>query len=137
MYRYQQIAFGQLASLVLNMHKFGQAHELIRQVVTRLAGAFRVPQQQVAILFRDLERRMDSERSYNSRSSTREGDTVQSAINRLIRGDVTTLRKAVAALVEASTDNNEDGTQQQNVAQSFTDDQLKAFFRDAVAKFHS
>ena len=61
LYKYQQIAFGQLASLVLNMHKFGAAPAMIKQIVTRLASAYRVDHDQVAMLLKDLDRRLDAE----------------------------------------------------------------------------
>ena len=65
LYRYQQIAFGQLASLVLNMHKFGTVPTMIKQVVTRLASAYRVDHQQIKMLLKDLDRRLDSENPYS------------------------------------------------------------------------
>jgi len=124
LYRYQQIAFGQLASLVLNMHKFGTAATMIKQIVTRLASAYRLNHKQVKMVLKDLDRRLDAENAYSGSKLSSKASKIQQTINRIIRGDVDTLRRALVSEL------GEEGL-------AVSDDQLKRSIHHAIRKFHS
>lgn len=137
MYRYQQIAFGQLASLVLNMHKFGSPPIMIKQVVTRLAGAFRVQSEQVDILLKDLNRRIDTEHSYNQVQLSSNEAKVQQIVNRLIRGDLATLRTAVKGAIAAENNSQERTADVPDLFdEELTDVQLSKAIATAIRMFH-
>jgi hypothetical protein len=143
------------------MHKFGTAPAMIKQIVTRLAGAYRVDAAQVQILLRDLNRRLDSENPYTfapTQLSPDEGK-VQQIVNRLMRGDLSTMRAAVTAVLaseqdsSSSNNNTKAGKTSLNRAGrsrdadpgnpfaatelSVTDEQLKAAIAAAIRTFHA
>ena len=132
LYRYQQIAFGQLASLVLNMHKFGTAPAMIKQIVTRLASAYRISDDQVQMLVRDLDRRLDSENPYTAESRMIENPGLQQVVNKIIRGDTDAIRKAVAAVFAAKGEKHGNGDR----SPSFSNEQLSRAVQNAIRSIH-
>lgn len=90
---------------------------MILHVVMRLASAFRVPNDRVQILLRDLNRRLDASMNvYNidkdkniddkeQDAPSDNGQKVQNVISRLVSGDTDTIRRALLALIPELSEN--------------------------------
>lgn len=110
---------------------------MIKQVVTRLAGAFRVQSEQVEILLKDLNRRIDTEHSYNQVQLTSNEAKVQQIVNRLIRGDLATLRTAVKGAIAAENNSQERTADVPDLFdEELTDVQLSKAIATAIRMFH-